>query len=516
MKKGSRLFFLIMILEISVIMFCIFQSGRNGQTEEKIPVLAEAETQYMSLEESMSISESTEGLSLPDTSHTDDTESGYQGIDILEAGAEPSVRIRLTTSDYSSEYHESITLSCEQTFQLQTGEKAQIFTGGQTVTLDTAHPFFQEGNIRVSTDGGILQIDSIAHRNQVNTYPGVLDLYLTEQGIVIINELTLEEYVKRVVPSEMPASYGAEAARLQAVCARTYAYQKIAAGQTDTYGAIANDSTDYQVYNASLPKEVSSQASEETRGVVMMYQGSPLVPYYFSTSCGFNTDNTAWSGNVLPYLRAQNLSYSGELDLQSEEVFRSFILNWDYPAYEDDCTWYRWNYTISLEELKPVLMNRIAVLAAERPDCFRAVLQDGTETGIDIAVLKELKEIRVTKRFKGGMAGEVSFLCEQMTICVTGEMTLRRLLGCPERIYCNQSSEGSGKSEGNYLPSAFFCLVENTDEEGRRGYSVCGGGNGHGIGLSQNAAHAMLQSGLNWKEVLQFFYLGTSLVQIYT
>lgn len=509
MGKGCRLLVAMIALEIAVIAVCITQTVILY--EEIHP---EAEMEAVTSERYTDEPElySEEVWKVPDTSVV---QAAYQGIEKGDLSGEPAVRIRLTTSDYSSEYHDKLVVTCNGVLWLETGDKAQIYTGGQTITIDESHPFFREGCIRVSAQEGILQIDSITHRNQVNTYPGVLELYQTDQGIVIVNELELEEYVKRVVPSEMPASYGAEAARLQAVCARTYAYQKLFSGQTDSYGAIANDSTDYQVYNASLPKDVSSMAAEETRGIVMMYQGSPLVPYYFSTSCGFNTDNTVWSGSALPYLRAQNLSYSGQLDLQSEEIFRSFILNWDYPAYEDDCTWYRWNYTIALENLKKVLPGRMMQLMSERPECFRAVRTDGTEIAADPGMLHEVKEIKVTSRLKGGMVGEVALVCEQSVVFVSGEMVLRRLFGCPERVYCNQSSEGIGESEGDYLPSAFFCLVESEDENGRMGYSICGGGNGHGIGLSQNAANAMLQAGLSWREVLQFFYLGTSLVQLY-
>jgi len=484
-----------------VILFCIFRIQTEYDKDIAAAVNAEIE-EY--------ITEREAGETLADEEAT-----AKDAVYDRESDKEPIVRIRLTTSDYDSEYHENVVLTCSQTFQLQTGEKAQIFTGGQTVTVNCNHPFFQEGSIRVSTDSGILQIDSISHRNQINTYPGILDLYLTEKGILIVNELGMEEYVKRVVPSEMPASYGIEAAKLQSVCARTYAYQKLMAGQVDIYGAIANDSTDYQVYNASLPKDISSQAADETKGTVLVYDGSPMVPYYFSTSCGFNTDNSVWSGTVLPYLRAQNLSYGENLNLQSEEVFRGFILNWDYPAYEDDCAWYRWNYTISLESLKTILPERIASCISEVPEKFRAVDPNGEVIAVDPAAVRNLERIQVTQRLKGGMVGEAALVCNQATIYVSGEMVLRRLLGCPERIYSNQSSEGMGESEGDYLPSAFFCLEDYTDENGNRGYSICGGGNGHGIGLSQNAAHAMLQSGLTWGEVLQFFYLGTSLVEIY-
>ena len=76
----------------------------------------------------------------------------------------------------------------------------------------------------MASEGGFVIIDSILRRGISHEYEGVLDLYLSEQGIVIVNELPLEDYVSKVVPSEMPVSYGLEAAKLQAVCARTYAY----------------------------------------------------------------------------------------------------------------------------------------------------------------------------------------------------------------------------------------------------------------------------------------------------
>lgn len=91
----------------------------------------------------------------------------------------------------------------------------------------TGASVFQEGSIRVASEGGFVIIDSILRRGISHEYEGVLDLYLSEQGIVIVNELPLEDYVSKVVPSEMPVSYGLEAAKLQAVCARTYAYERI-------------------------------------------------------------------------------------------------------------------------------------------------------------------------------------------------------------------------------------------------------------------------------------------------
>ena len=100
------------------------------------------------------------------------------------------------------------------------------------------------------------------------SYAGILDLYATSEGIVIINELPVESYLGKVVPSEMPASYQKEALKAQAVCARNYAERQMEDYAYPEYQAHVNDSTDYQVYN-SAQQDTSTEAVRETaiRGV---------------------------------------------------------------------------------------------------------------------------------------------------------------------------------------------------------------------------------------------------------
>ena len=59
------------------------------------------------------------------------------------------------------------------------------------------------------------------------SYRGTMEFTKAESGILIVNDLLLEDYLCRVVPSEMPVSYGLEALKAQAVCARSYAYKQI-------------------------------------------------------------------------------------------------------------------------------------------------------------------------------------------------------------------------------------------------------------------------------------------------
>ena len=58
------------------------------------------------------------------------------------------------------------------------------------------------------------------------------------------------------------------------------------------------------------------------------------------------------------------------------------------------------------------------------------------------------------------------------------------------------------------LPSAFAIVQKQYDEKDEwiTGYTVTGGGFGHGIGMSQNGAKDMAKKGLTCQEILAFFY----------
>ena len=80
---------------------------------------------------------------------------------------------------------------------------------------------------------------------------------------MLVNEIELEEYLKKVIPSEMPSSYEKEALKAQAVCARTYAFMQSRSNTYSAYGAQIDDSTQFQVYNNVDPDERTTQAVQE-------------------------------------------------------------------------------------------------------------------------------------------------------------------------------------------------------------------------------------------------------------
>lgn len=105
--------------------------------------------------------------------------------------------------------------------------------------------------------------------------------------IRVINKVKIEDYLKQVVPSEMPESFGVEALKAQAVAARTYALSDYLKNRYEKDGFHVKDTTESQVYNNAKENESSTKAIEATSGKVLMNDGKPIDAKYFSTSSGF-------------------------------------------------------------------------------------------------------------------------------------------------------------------------------------------------------------------------------------
>jgi len=136
-------------------------------------------------------------------------------------------------------------------------------------------------------------------------YRGFLVMKGTSRGIVIVNYVNLEDYLKSVVPGELsPGQFNAiEALKAQAVAARTYALKNM--GQYDKFGYDLVNTPQSQLYlgmSSEHPK--STQAVEETKGEVVRYRGELINALYTST-CGGKTEDAekVFSGRPVPYLK---------------------------------------------------------------------------------------------------------------------------------------------------------------------------------------------------------------------
>ncbi len=363
-----------------------------------------------------------------------------------------------------------------------------------------------DATIRVlilAEDGGIYH----EGKELMRDYPGELQYYEEEQGWVIVNEVPLEEYLCRVVPSEMPSTYAKEALKAQAVCARTYAVWQMREYAYPQYEAHVNDSVSYQVYNQIGVQETTSQAVEETAGQIMLYEDGPVKAYYFSTSCGSTTDENIWEKGdreQTPYIAGRRVGESGSgRDLTDEDTFSEFIRKKHAGDLEISEPWYRWSCYIPLEQIQKNVEKWAKIRAERSQDGI--LLEDGTEYVLeDVDTIGAVESAQIIARNTGGVVQELLLTGEKGTLKVRYEYNIRLMLGIPYgEIHKNDGTVANG---GNLLPSGYFVMEPVQEDKAVTGYQIYGGGLGHGAGMSQNGARVLAEEGYGYDGILQYFY----------
>lgn len=107
--------------------------------------------------------------------------------------------------------------------------------------------------------------------------------------LTLINEVGLEDYLKGVVPAEMPSRWNSEALKAQAIAARSYAVATSIAGKHASKGFDLVDTTSDQAYGgASAEKASTTKAVDDTKGIVLI-QNKKVLPTYYHASSGGQT-----------------------------------------------------------------------------------------------------------------------------------------------------------------------------------------------------------------------------------
>lgn len=383
----------------------------------------------------------------------DKTETQEQGKDI---------RVLILSTGYRQITHEKIVLTSKGRMQIQYANKKESIKAGEVLEITPDDSRFSKGSVRILPEKADkkITIKNLRRGYGAPAYRGSLELYTTAEGIVIVNELDVEEYLRGVVPSEMPASYELEALKAQAVCARNYAFCQMKSYGYPEYQAHVDDSTSYQVYNNSKEQKSTNQAVQETKGIHLYYRNQIVTTYYFSTSCGRTTTQEAWGTKA-----SKKNAYLSAIHVEDK----------DGNAYEKNLPWYHWSIEVTEGEMQRILE-----------------LNTGTELGT-------LKNVFVSKTGGGGVAIQIKAIGSQNTIVVDTENKIRRALSGSDAPIIR--ADGSEISSGNLLPSAFFTIEKKSST-----YLIEGGGFGHGIGMSQNGANEMAKKGKTYREILQLFF----------
>jgi len=314
--------------------------------------------------------------------------------------------------------------------------------------------------------------------------------------------MTIEDYLKKVVPSEMPVSFGVNALKCQAVCARSYAYTQLTNNYYSEYGAHIDDSVSFQVYNNTYDSAESDEAVIATAGMVAVYNGELVKTYYYSTSCGYTADVCAWGSDEDNYpqyasVRAGTSDYNA--DIKSEKTFEQFITAKDSSDYDSEADMYRWKTVIGISELTAHFNSLIGSYLRKNGSVY--ILENGEPSDKVVNDIGNIASVKVIERGCGGVVAALMVEGSKETCIVKGENAVRSLMGNNKCAIITQSRE----IYNDILPSA-FCIFKPVYDNGTLvSYEITGGGYGHGIGMSQNAVKKMSET-MDYTDILKFFY----------
>lgn len=351
---------------------------------------------------------------------------------------------------------------------------------------------------------GTMKIVNITRKSGTPSYRGTLEIlpgYSSPAKFSVVNVLPLQDYLKAVVPNELPARYGYEAVKAQAVAARNYAIRPREKPwpQFD----ICDSQYCQAYYGAQTETPSTTAALKETEGLLALYDGEPILALYSSSHGGagesysfaFSDPKTnKFPATPLPYLQGGPDipdEMKGFGSLRSEKGAKSFWTSASAKSYDVLSPNYRWSKSWSRPELEAQLNRTLYEVSKDSSTApFVTPLFKVSDS------IGQLKHINVVERGVSGKAMVIDIVGSKGTWTVKKEFLIRKVF----------------KHQGKMLPSAnvvFTHLVMGKDRVAR--IKADGGGFGHGVGMSQLGASYMDKSGYRFPEILQHYYKGISL-----
>ena len=422
--------------------------------------------------------------------------------------------IRVLLLDNDNMFRSDVSLVSDVPVHLYYGETETVLEAGGVITASNYANILATSSVSLVAEDGTSPFYFTDNQgNRISpAYAGSMELRMYPEGYTVVNVVDLESYVKGVIPSEVPSSYGMEALKAQAVCARSYAYIQMMHNKYEAYGAHVDDSVNFQVYNKQNQTPETVAAVDETKGQVLSYKGDIIETYYYSTSYGHTGDYEAWNLDKDAYGYLQGVwvrSEENPIDLSDEKSFLDYISNVDSACYESDLKYFRWNTVLDFQGKDETLLHTIADRKEHQPEAI-SYYKDAskTEKTDSCSNFGSLQAIKVVKRNQSGVILELELDFQNGAVSVQSEYNMRAILGCG---ITNINLLDGSSVEMSILPSAYISIQAKGDGT----YAVLGGGYGHGIGMSQNGAQKLCGQGFDYKRILNYFYQDTELTELY-
>jgi stage II sporulation protein D len=167
-------------------------------------------------------------------------------------------------------------------YDIPAGETASVERDGTRLALRVADRSAQAEEWVIESEAPLAIAD--AQGNNRRAYRGKLMLRLRHGRLQVLNILPLEDYLRGVVPLEMPPSFPLDALKAQAIAARSWTVRNRHKHERD--GADVCDSNHCQVYGgASAERESTTAAVQATTGMILL-QGDLSVDGVYTADCG--------------------------------------------------------------------------------------------------------------------------------------------------------------------------------------------------------------------------------------
>ena len=210
----------------------------------------------------------------------------YAGTQLSTLDTDAETRV-LLQSGISSRFSGAVAvagarrLNPDSTYRVRRTSKGMALISSSGRTMATYTPPLR---VVAPSGGSVRLLGSAANGVSSGRYRGALEFRpRAGGGVMAVNAVRLEDYVRGVVSAESPASWPLEALKAQAVAARTYAITTNKPGDGFEHYADVRS----QVYRGVAAEFASTdRAVAETARQVVTAGGKPVVTYFFSTSGG--------------------------------------------------------------------------------------------------------------------------------------------------------------------------------------------------------------------------------------
>lgn len=375
--------------------------------------------------------------------------------------------------------------------------------------------FETEEMVLVNPTNTKIKVNSITRSQGKPDYYGRFEIQIVNNRLQLVNNVNLEDYLKTVVPSEMPSSWQLEALKAQSISARTYALADVFKTTYFDLGYHVDDSVMSQVYNNTVEQSSTNRAIMETKGIVMKSNGELISAVFFSTSSSATgLPGDAWFEGTMPKPNTSGpynsaiyaKDFNGNdivFDIENEASMLAFYQLINFDTFEKNSAFHRWLYHPSKTEV----INQLQVTLNERYNAApNQVLTYVSGQYLSVPIPSDLGtfvDLLVHERGAGGLITSIDIVTSKGRFRVYKEYNIRLLFRniTFDTATANQQYYNGTRSNFSFLPSAYFAIeiIGNT-------VNIYGGGWGHGTGMSQYGANEMANREYNYEDILTFYF----------